>query len=132
MVAINCKEGEQVTGDQVLAVIEGVEEIEELDEQGQGQAGRRSRSSAGQGQNTSDASMDVWRSEECSVEDFLEGQQLRGSVIRNLPRAQLEDAKAQAKRERNLALKSELQNKLEQVENRMMPRHCVSWLTSWA
>jgi 3-methylcrotonyl-CoA carboxylase beta subunit len=114
---INCKAGEQVSGDTIVAVLEGHEEIQ-IDATTAVSSGVASKeSTAGGTTQLSDPSLDVWRGSDdfvpqCNVNDGS----MALPIIRSLPESQLHDKKAYERRKRNEELKHELSSKLEAVK----------------
>ena len=116
---VNCQAGEQVSGDTVVAVLEGHEEIH-VDTTITSSSSRRHDfgvPASERGRVMSDPSLDVWR---CS-DDFIPHHNINDGgmsqpIIHSLPESQLNDSRAQERRKRNEALKQELQSKLEAVK----------------
>jgi len=117
---INCKAGEQVSGDTVVAVLEGHEEIHVDATATTGPSSSRSNAgerAAGSGRLQSDPSMDVWRSsDDFSPQHNINDGGMTLPIIHSLPESQLNDGKAKERRKRNEALKRELLSKLEAVK----------------
>mmetsp|Transcript_17383 Transcript_17383/g.26467 ORF Transcript_17383/g.26467 Transcript_17383/m.26467 type:complete len:1216 (+) Transcript_17383:70-3717(+) len=113
---INCKAGEQVSGDTIVAVLEGHEEI--LIDTTAEQIGRStaSASSSAAGSQSSDPSMDVWRASDEFVHAAANDGGMTLPIIRSVPASQLNDSKAQARKERNSALRDELSSKVAAVK----------------
>lgn len=109
---INCKAGEQVSGDTIVAVLEGYEEIQ-IDTFASEQIVRSTASTSG---GAVDPSMDVWRASNAFVNVAANNGGLTLPIIRSVPASQLNDSKAQARKERNSALKNELASKIEAVK----------------
>lgn len=112
---INCKAGEQVNGDLIVAILEGYEEIVNdttqiivANDRGLNEAG---------GQRFTDPSMDVWRSTDEFVPQYNLNDGMMMPIIRSVPELQLNDAKANDRRKKNLLLKEELSAKLEKVKS---------------
>lgn len=117
---INCKAGEQVSGDTVVAVLEGHEEVHVDATATTGPSSSRSNAgerAAGSGRLQSDPSMDVWRSsDDFSPQHNINDGGMTLPIIHSLPESQLNDGKAKERRKRNEALKRELLSKLEAVK----------------
>lgn len=110
---INCKAGEQVSGDQVVAVLEGHEEIKIESMEASG----RVTDTSSNGVQIVDPSMDVWRgSDEFAPQYNVNDGFLAVQTLCSIPEAQLQDAKAQQRRLRNLSLKEELASKVSAVK----------------
>jgi len=114
---INCKAGEQVSGNTIVAVLEGHEEIQ-IDTTAAEQIGRStaSASSSAVGSQSSDPSMDVWRASDEFVHVAANDGGMTLPIIRSVPASQLNDSKAQARKERNSALRDELFSKVDAVK----------------
>lgn len=114
---INCKAGEQVSGDTIVAVLEGHEEIQihTVDAE-QISRSNATATSGSIGLQLSDPSMDVWRASDEFVIAAVNDGGMALPIIRSLPDSHLNDSKAQARKERNLALKNELSSKIEAVK----------------
>ena len=113
---VNCQAGEQVSGDTVVAVLEGHEEIH-VDTTSSSRRHDFGVPASERGRVMSDPSLDVWR---CS-DDFIPHHNINDGgmsqpIIHSLPESQLNDSRAQERRKRNEALKQELQSKLEAVK----------------
>jgi biotin carboxyl carrier protein len=116
---VNCQPGEQVSGDTIVAVLEGHEEIH-VETTMTSPSSRRHDfgvPASERGRVMSDPSLDVWR---CS-DDFIPHHNINDGgmsqpIIHSLPESQLNDSRAQERRKRNEALKQELQSKLEAVK----------------
>ena len=113
---VNCQAGEQVSGDTVVAVLEGHEEIH-VDTTSSSRRHDFGVPASERGRVMSDPSLDVWR---CS-DDFIPQHNINDGgmsqpIIHSLPESQLNDSRAQERRKRNEALKQELQSKLEAVK----------------
>eukprot|EP00984_Skeletonema_dohrnii_P020413 scaffold9947_cov98-Skeletonema_dohrnii-CCMP3373.AAC.1 len=113
---INCIAGEQVSGDTIVAVLEGHEEIQ-IDTTAEqiGRSAANASSSAVSSQ-SSDPSMDVWRASDEFVHAAANDGGMALPIIRSVPASQLNDSKAQARKERNSALRDELSSKVDAVK----------------
>eukprot|EP00573_Skeletonema_grethae_P001610 CAMPEP_0201690570 /NCGR_PEP_ID=MMETSP0578-20130828/3987_1 /ASSEMBLY_ACC=CAM_ASM_000663 /TAXON_ID=267565 /ORGANISM="Skeletonema grethea, Strain CCMP 1804" /LENGTH=1141 /DNA_ID=CAMNT_0048175601 /DNA_START=214 /DNA_END=3639 /DNA_ORIENTATION=+ len=109
---INCKAGEQVSGDTIVAVLEGYEEIQ-IDTTASEQIVRSTASTSG---GAVDPSMDVWRASDEFVNVVANDGGMALPIIRSMPASQLNDSKAQARKERNSTLKNELASKIDAVK----------------
>jgi len=118
--AINCKAGDQVTGDMICAVLEGHEEIQiETSSAASPSPSRVSQETTGTGGGLqlSDPSIDVWRgSDDFAPQYNVNDGGMALPIIQPLPKAQLNDKRAQDRRARNETLKQELESKLEKVK----------------
>ncbi len=146
---IHCKEGEQVPGDKVVAVLEGYEEIlidaPHLKDKVKDAAVKAEREGSSYSRiGISDPTLDVWKVSDdfeplYSINDGISAL----PIIRSPPSSQMNDRKSSERRRRNEMLKNELSERLKKVylgggdralalhkkRGKMLPRERITAIT---